>query len=475
MPTLDSSIFDLAPIPMWLEDYSGIKIQFDEWRDQGIQDLRTFLREDLERVRQCAHKIKLIRVNQKTLQLFEAASFEQLCDDLAVIFQQDMLDSHLNELVDLWEGKTLFSSMAVNYTLSGRRLDIQLHGTILPGYEDSFARVLVTTEDVTQVHHARRLEEKNRRLAESRFHYSPASLWVEDFSRVKFRLDQLRQLGIDDFRTFIDVHPEFVNQCVEDILILDVNQATLDLFQAPDKATLLKNTHKIFAKEMLSTFREQLIELWKGNIHHQREAINYALDGSIRNVLLQFTVFPGYEHNWGIVQVALTDITARKKAENYLEYLGKHDVLTKLHNRSFYSEEIHRLERSMVRPISCIFLDMNGLKAINDYHGHDAGDDVLRRVGQILTQSIQQTPYTASRIGGDEFVILMHGADETAVSVMLQTIDALLTLDNQFYSSQPISISMGYATTREHETMESMLKRADAEMYTKKKMHHDRV
>ncbi len=115
------------------------------------------------------------------------------------------------------------------------------------------------------------------------------------------------------------------------------------------------------------------------------------------------------------------------------------------------------------------FLDMNGLKAINDYHGHDAGDDVLRRVGQILTQSIQQTPYTASRIGGDEFVILMHGADETAVSVMLQTIDALLTLDNQFYSSRPISISMGYATTREHETMESMLKRADAEMYTKKK------
>lgn len=71
MPTLDSSIFDLAPIPMWLEDYSGIKIQFDEWRDQGIQDLRTFLREDLERVRQCAHKIKLIRVNQKTLQLLK--------------------------------------------------------------------------------------------------------------------------------------------------------------------------------------------------------------------------------------------------------------------------------------------------------------------------------------------------------------------------------------------------------------------
>lgn len=472
MQNLDASIFDLAPIPMWLEDYSEIKIQFDLWRSQGVIDLKAFLSEDLERVRSCAHKIKIIKVNQKTLDLFEASSLQELCSQLYQIFQQDMLHSHLYELVDLWDGKVQFSSQAVNYTLSGKRLDIQLHGQILPGYEHCLSRVLLTTEDVTNYQNALRLEEKNRRLAESRFNYSPTSLWVEDFSRVKMRLDQLRDIGIDDFRTFLDVHPEFVNQCVEDILILDVNQATLDLFQAPDKATLFKNTHKIFAKEMASTFREQLIELWKGNIHHQREAINYALDGSIRNVLLQFTVFPGYEHNWSIVQVALTDITARKKAENYLEYLGKHDVLTKLHNRSFYTEEINRLERSIVRPISCIFLDMNGLKEVNDHLGHDAGDDLLRRVGHILSQAIQQTSYTASRIGGDEFVILMPGTDEAAVMPMLQTIHELLNIDNQFYSSHQISIAIGYATTQDNESIEDMLKRADQEMYKKKKDYY---
>lgn len=267
MQNLDASIFDLAPIPMWLEDYSQIKIQFDLWRSQGVVDLKAFLSEDLERVRSCAHKIKVIKINQKTLDLFEASSQQELCSQLHQIFQQDMLHSHLYELVDLWDGKTQFSSQAVNYTLSGKRLDIQLHGQILPGYENCLSRVLLTTEDVTNYQNALRLEEKNRRLAESRFNYSPTSLWVEDFTRVKMRLDQLRDIGIDDFRTFLDVHPEFVNQCVEDILILDVNQATLDLFQAPDKATLLKNTHKIFAKEMASTFREQLIELWKGNIH----------------------------------------------------------------------------------------------------------------------------------------------------------------------------------------------------------------
>lgn len=87
---------------------------------------------------------------------------------------------------------------------------------------------------------------------------------------------------------------------------------------------------------MVETFREQLIELWQGNIHHKREAVNYALDGQIRNVLLQFTVFPVMKRLGDWYRLRFTDITARKKAENYLEYLGQHDVLTKLYNRAFY-------------------------------------------------------------------------------------------------------------------------------------------
>lgn len=332
---------------------------------------------------------------------------------------------------------------------------------------------MITTEDITDYQNAHRNEEKNRQLAESRFIYSPTSLWVEDFSRVKMRLDQLRQVGIEDFRTFLDVHSDFVNQCIDDIILLDVNQATLDLFKAKDKETLFKNLYRVFSKETHQTFREQLIELWNGKIHHQREAVNYALDGSIRNVLLQFTVFPGYEDDWSLVQVALTDITARKKAENYLEYLGKHDVLTKLFNRSFYTEEINRLERSVLRPVSAIFIDMNGLKAINDHYGHDVGDELLRRMGNILNRTVTHTSYTASRIGGDEFVVMMSGANEQAVNSTIMTIEELLNIDNQYYSSHPISIAIGHATTQNDEKVEDMLKRADQVMYQKKKDYYE--
>ena len=472
MEILDSPFFELSPIAMWLEDYSEIKKQFDLWREQGIQDLYQFLQEDETRILDCAKKIKILKVNAKTLDLYEAQDFQQLCDNLNLIFKQDMVKSHIHELVALWNGETHFANSAVNYTLTGQRLDIQLKAIVLPNYEHDLSRLLITTEDITAYVEARQLEEKNRHLAEARFNYSPTSLWIEDFSRIKTRLDNLRALGIEDFSTFLDVHGEFINECIQDIVLIDVNQATLDLFGAPNKDVLFKNLHLIFAQEMRQTFREQLIELWNGHIHHRREAINYALDGSIRHVLLHFTVFPDYLDNWSMVQVALTDITARKKAENYLEYLGKHDVLTKLYNRSFYSMEINRLQRNMLRPVSCIFIDMNGLKEVNDCLGHDAGDALLQRMGNILNQLIHQTLYSASRIGGDEFVVLLPGADESALHNCLQTLQELLLVDNQFYSSQKISLSIGHTTHQAGEHMEDMLKRADLLMYEQKRAYY---
>ena len=123
--------FDLTPMSLWLEDYSGVKIQFDVWRREGVASLREYLLEDLARVKTCAGLIRVIKVNAKTLSLFDAENFVELAANLDRVFRDDMLMSHLEELVQLWNGRTEFSSNAVNYTLKGRRLQIQLEGRIL--------------------------------------------------------------------------------------------------------------------------------------------------------------------------------------------------------------------------------------------------------------------------------------------------------------------------------------------------------
>lgn len=470
-PELDANIFALAPVGMWIEDFSGVKRQFDIWRQQGVRDIRAFLREDLSRVEQCSRQICVIEVNDKTLELFEARDFEHLIGNLDRVFRDDMLESHINELSALWEGEVTFSGTAVNYSLGGRRLDIQLRGAVIPGHEETLDRILLTTEDVTEREEARRKEQSNRRYAEGMFEHSPVSLWVEDFSQIKRLIDDIKSRGIEDFRVFMDVHPEFVRQCMSEIRVVDVNRATLDLFCAPDRQTLLHNLGHIFRDDMHKPFREQLIDLWNGNLFHQREVVNYALDGSERHVLLQFSVFPGYEHDWSLVQVALTDITARKKAEAYLEYLGRHDVLTKLYNRAFYTDEMNRLERNSLRPVSAIIIDLNGLKHANDTLGHDAGDALLRRLGEVLN-GVVSAPNHAARIGGDEFAVLMPGADKSAAATMVDTIHELLKINNQFYSTAPLGISVGVATSETGETIEALVKRADLNMYEQKKAHY---
>lgn len=470
--TATDEFFDLAPIAMWLEDFSAVQAQFAAWRAAGISDIRAHLAADPARVLACAHSIKVIAVNSKTLELFEADSQAHLVANLGAVFRGEMISSHVSELYELWEGRNTFSSNAVNYTLSGRRLDIQLRGQVLPGHEETLARVLVTTEDVTAREEARRGEETNRRYAEGVFIHSPVSLWIEDFSQVRRLMDDIRFRGITDLRTFTDVHPEFVRQCMSEIRVIDVNQATLDLFQAADKNTLLMKIGDVFRDEMEKSFREQLIELWNGNLFHTREVVNYALDGSERHVLLHFSVFPGHENEWGQVQVALTDITARKRAEAYLEYLGKHDVLTRLHNRAFFNEELNRLERSSLRPVSAAVIDLNGLKDANDTLGHDAGDSLLRRLGEVLNGATSGRN-TASRIGGDEFAILMPGADRTAALAVIETISELLKINNQFYSHLPLSIAWGIATSEPGEKLEVMIRRADAAMYEHKRSHYE--
>ncbi len=463
-----ANIFELAPISLWLEDYSGLRKQFDVWRTQGITDLKAFLTEDTSRLRICTSHIRVLKVNRKTLSLFEADSFDHLVTNLECVFRDDMLEPHINEMVQLWNGENAFTSDTVNYTLAGKRLDIQLKGVVLPGYEHSWERVLLSIEDVTAREDARREQDRHKRHAEGLFEHSPVSLWVEDFSRIKQLMDDVRNRGIVDFRVFTDVHPEFIRQCMSEIRVLDINNETLSLFLASDKKALLQNLPHIFKDEMEASFREQLIDLWNGVLFQRREVVNYALDGTERHVLLQFSVLPGHEQDWSLVQVALTDITARKKAEAYLEYLGKHDVLTKLHNRAFYVDELNRLERKGHTPVSIIIIDLNGLKAANDQWGHATGDSLLRRIGEVLNEAVRQ-PGHAARIGGDEFAAVLPYVDERGAEAIVENIRRLVEINNQYYSQLKLDLSIGAATSLPGEKLETVVKRADLLMYEDKR------
>lgn len=464
-------MFDLAPVSLWLEDYSGLKALFDRWRAEGVTDLATFLREDTTRVQTCTRELKILRVNQHTLDLFHAPNLQTLQSRLGEVFRDDMHTSVIDELVQLWNGQLEFSNQTCNYALDGQRLDIKLRARILKGYEDTWSRVLLTLENITPEESARKLLSQRETYARNLFELSPVSLWVEDFSAIRTLMDEVRDRGIQDFSTFMRVHPDFVIRCMEEIRVIDVNQHTLQMFGAPSKQALIQQLDKVFRDEMTDSFQEQLMDLWNGKTFQQREVVNYRLGGEALHIHMQFDVMPGHEDKWDMVLISLVDITARKKAEAYLEYLGKHDVLTKLRNRAYFAEEVNRLSRKGPWPVSVLAVDVNGLKRINDDQGHAAGDALLRRAGEVLSKSVD-APGCAARIGGDEFVVLMPATDEHGAHALMKRITTVLELNNQFYPGNELTLAMGLATCQPGSSLDMAIQAADHAMYRAKEDHY---
>ncbi|MET0867845.1 MAG: histidine kinase, partial [Pseudorhodoplanes sp.] len=100
-----AEMFELAPVSLWLEDYSALKALYEVWRSDGVTDLRAHFAADPARVWQCSACIRLIKVNRKTLSLFEATDADHLIANLGRVFRDDMLATHVDELVQLWHGK----------------------------------------------------------------------------------------------------------------------------------------------------------------------------------------------------------------------------------------------------------------------------------------------------------------------------------------------------------------------------------
>ena len=467
----EASTFELAPVARWLEDLSSLKRLFTQWSREGTGSIRDRLQGSPECLMACLVSIHVRKVNRKTLALYEADDLAHLVGNIHRVFSQETMSSMIDQMVGLWEGRLDFFSKTVNHTLGGRRLEIQLRGNILPGYEESWSRVLVAVEDVTDLQTARQEMARSEAYARGLFEHSPVSLWVNDFSGVRLLFDELRATGLQDFPAHIAAQPDFIERCRDAIRVLDVNRQTLTLYGITDKAAFWRSHVDLLRVNLNVDLREELIGLWDGRLFQERETINYMLGGAAIHVHLQFSVLPGHEDDWSLVQVARTDMTARRNAEAHLRYLQDHDSLTRLHSRSFYNEQLRHLTDMGSGLISVIVADLNGLKAANDQAGHAEGDRMLQRTGDVLAEVVA-APWLAARIGGDEFVILMAGADEGQGVRLMAQIQAGVLAANEGWTGLPLSLSLGAATRQAEEPLELMVNRADARMYEAKRQYY---
>jgi len=192
------------------------------------------------------------------------------------------------------------------------------------------------------------------------------------------------------------------------------------------------------------------------------------LDGLRVPVDVTITTLPG-DHSGGTYLVSLNDISEQRRVEARLEHLALSDAVTGLPNRSALENQLLRqLDREQA--FALMYLDIEGVKEVNDSFGHDAGDDLLRQLADRL-RTILPAGTFISRWGGDEFVlVLAPGSGETEVRSCAQTMIAALSPPMKVFLNEiSVAPSIGAVLVpRDGRESGLLLRKADSAMQAAK-------
>ncbi|WP_158699400.1 diguanylate cyclase [Magnetospirillum gryphiswaldense] len=205
------------------------------------------------------------------------------------------------------------------------------------------------------------------------------------------------------------------------------------------------------------------------------ELVLQRMDGS--RLLCELSLILHQETTPVIAILTVEDVTQRRRAEQTLHRLAFKDMLTDLPNRTSLNEELVAAWtewQNLNTPFAVIALDLDGFKPINDTYGHDAGDAVLRAVGQRL-QAVNRHNDVAGRMGGDEFLIILRGCKtaEQALAIGLRVVENLgqeVVLEGSGAVLR-VGASAGIAHSAETgpRSLEDMTKQADQALYAAKR------
>jgi putative nucleotidyltransferase with HDIG domain len=212
------SLFENTPVAIWEEDFSAVKAYLDDLRDSQAVDLEKYLDDHPNVVSACLGLVKVIDVNQMALNLYKAKDKAELITSLEKTFGTDALETFKRELVVIIKGQQQLEMDVVINTLGGQERDTTLIWAVIPGYEETYSRVLVSLVDITERKQRERelnaiasvsialravqsVDELVTRLLDESLKLigaSTGSIWLNDASSGK--ISQVVQRGGQDFQ-----------------------------------------------------------------------------------------------------------------------------------------------------------------------------------------------------------------------------------------------------------------------------------
>lgn len=165
------------------------------------------------------------------------------------------------------------------------------------------------------------------------------------------------------------------------------------------------------------------------------------------------------------IQFFVTNSLDRKKQQAYLEKLSYRDMLTGLYNRNRYIERLEAYKQVQDQQIGAIYIDLNGLKKVNDEQGHRAGDELIVRAAGTIAGIFAEDAY---RVGGDEFVVILLDVSREDFARKTEQLRRQM-------QENDVDASIGGVWQAGTENLENLLRRADENMYREKKRYYSQA
>jgi len=282
------------------------------------------------------------------------------------------------------------------------------------------------------------------------------------------------RLAVNKMLERIDTEQSKVRQNEEKLLatLLSVGDGviTVDVdrriqFMNPIAQQLTGWTNEEAAGEEVYTIFQIKDDGIKADIDKSYQTLLISRDGVEKYV--DVTIAPikdKYDSRIGFV-IVFRDFSDKREKQERIKYLSYHDQLTDLYNRRFFEEELARLDTPENLPLSFLYADVNGLKFINDAFGHESGDQMIIAVAKVLKETCRGG--IISRIGGDEFIVILPKADNKSLEKLANLIQE--KVNRIRVNNIDLNISLGWDTkSREIDSAMIAIKNAEDSMYQKK-------
>jgi diguanylate cyclase (GGDEF)-like protein/PAS domain S-box-containing protein len=226
-----------------------------------------------------------------------------------------------------------------------------------------------------------------------------------DITDRKLAEEQLRLSG----RVFNETHEGIIITDTQ-IQIVDVNPAFCDISGYSREEVIGKNPQFLNSGKDEATFFENILKQVKTRGHWQGEVWNCKKNGEQYATLLNISALSDEQGKIVHYLALFSDITQSKNQQQTLEMMAHYDVLTQLPNRTLFADRFKLAIAHSKRNdslLAVVFLDLDNFKPVNDNYGHEVGDQLLVEIAHRIKKNIREED-TASRMGGDEFVLLLN-------------------------------------------------------------------